>query len=114
MGPHPGQREEITVKHPRRAAVVVTGVAGALAVSACVVAGQVGETPAPRSTAASASDTAAAQSTPSSSAEFLDPLHVPTHPGGVVDADDGTGVLWPGTVVTPTPTAPPRAVIRPA
>lgn len=47
MGASPDQREESSVKHPRRAAAIGTGVAGVLAVSARVV-GQVAETSVPR------------------------------------------------------------------
>ena len=103
------------MKHPRRAAAVVTGVAGVLVVSACVV-GQVVGNSTPQSTALSAPIPSAAQATASPSAEFVVPLYVPALPTGVLGPGDGSDVLTPDNVITPspTPTAPFRAVIRPA
>ncbi|WP_041292394.1 hypothetical protein [Kineococcus radiotolerans] len=104
------------MKHPRRAAAIVTSVAGVVAVSACVVVGQVAETSTPGSTAVPALAPAVAQATASPSAEFVVPLYVPAPPTGVLGPGDGSDVLTPGNVIppSPTPTAPPRAVIRPA
>jgi len=113
----PDQRRESSVKHPRRTATTVIGVAGVLAVSACVVVGQVAGTSTPRSTAAPAPIPSVAQATASPSAEFLVPLFVQAPPTGVLGPGDDSGdVLTPDNVVTPspTPTAPLRAVIRPA
>ncbi|MEZ0493288.1 hypothetical protein AB2L28_13690 [Kineococcus sp. TBRC 1896] len=101
------------MEHPRRAAALVTGAAGLLAASACVVGTSVGQVAGP-----AASPPVRASSAPS--AEFVAPLHVPAPPAGVLGpaggeaADGGAGVLGPEDVITPTPTVPLRAVIRPA
>lgn len=104
------------MKHPRRAAAIVTGVAGVLAVSACVVVSQVAGTSTPQSTALSAPIPSVAQAAAAPSAEFVVPLYVPAPPTGVLGRGDDSDVLAPDNVVTPSPTstAPLRAVIRPA
>jgi hypothetical protein len=105
------------VKHPRRAAVLLTSLAGVLAASACVVVMHVDEAPVPRPASQNASVAPVVQATASPSAEFVPPLlFVPAPPVVASGSGDDAGVLGPENVIipTPAPALPLRAVIRPA
>lgn len=100
------------MEHPGLTAALVSGVAGFLAVTACVVVDQVEGT-----SARTAAVPTVGRETAEPSAEFVVPFHAPAPPAALAGPEGGTGVLGPDDVVVPSPpvlTAPPRAVFRPA
>lgn len=115
------------MKHPRRTAVSVAGLTAGLAALACVMTAQAAQTPAQTTHVAPVVSSVRVTASPSTRRVVPLPLFTPvpqligpgSDGGAVAPGSDGdTGVLGPDNVIIPSatesPSAAPRAFIRPA